>query len=461
MNSYVCPLAGAIGLAISSTALAFAPTQPTVVYSTISGSATSQVPGLGAGTVFDLFDRIYRSPDGSQWIMSASSNLATSMDEVILVGTIGSASGTTVVQEGVTATPAGTVGLINRYMSINDSGQYAFATNTDAATTLDEVILKWDGANFIAAAQESKELPSPFSSEFYGLTLDSPNIYNNGDVAFRAPSTTGTLGSDFDDFLISGSTIVAQEGTTVPGNQAGGASETWDNFDLENYFSNSDTQYLAQGDLSGDTNSDDVVVVNGDVVLQEGNPIAGSGLPDNIDTSGIVETYMDSAGNWMARGNFDVTEQDWLVMNGDVIALTGDAVPGGLAGEQYSDALYSDTFFSMVSNNNGDFVIGATTDNPDDLADAVLVYNNQSVLARQGDPVDVDGNGLFDDNAFIDIFNNDDAILTDDGEYWFTADLMDSTGADIGQALIRLQVPTPGALALLGLAGLAARRRRR
>jgi len=461
MNKCIGFVAGVVGVSICGSASAIAPSQPTVIYSEITTSPTGQVPGLPAGTFFDSFDRIYRSPDGTHWIMSASSDLATAQDEVIITGLVGSASGTVVVQEGVTATPAGNVGLINRFMSINDSGQYAFATNTNGPSTSDEVIIKWDGANFVNVAQEGKELPSPFATEFYGSTLDSPNIYNNGDVGYRAPFTTGTLDSDFDDFLISGSTIVAQEGVTVPGNQAGGASETWDSFDTENYFSNSDTQYLAQGDLTGDTGSDDVVVYSGNVVVQEGNPItsgSAGGPLDNVET--ISEVYMDSAGNWMARGDFD-SQQDWLAMNGDVIALTGDAVPGGLAGESYSDAIFSSTFFSMVSNNNGDFVIGATTDNPDDLADAVLVYNNQSVIARQGDPVDVDGNGLFDDDAYIDIFNNDDAFLTDDGEYWFTAELMDANGASLGQALIHFQVPAPAALALLGLAGLTGRPRRR
>lgn len=461
MTTKSVALACASALLCAGGAYAVGPTIPTVLYSEIQSSPTSQVPGLAAGTFFDSFDRMYRSPDGSMWIMSASSTLATSQDEVILVGSIPGASGSVVVQEGVTATPAGTVGFIDRNMGINDSGQYVFATNTDGPTTSDEVIVKWDGASFVIEAQEGGALPSPFATESYGTSLDSPSIWADGKVSYRAPFTVGSLGTTEDDFLIAGGQVLAQEGVTIPGNQAGGASDHWDNFDTFDFYSTSGS-WLAQGDLDGaDIGTDDVVVFNGDVVLQEGNPIAG-GPADNIDSNGIVESLMDAGGNWWARGDFATTQQDWLVMNGNVIALTGDTVPGGLAGETFSDAPFSATFFSMTGNSQGDFVFGATTSNADPDADAVLVYNNESVIARQGDPVDLDGNGAFDDDAFIDIFNNDDAFLTDKGDYWFTADLMDSTGASLGQALIYMQiVPTPGALALLGLGGLLGARRRR
>ena len=77
-------------------------------------------------------------------------------------------------------------------------------------------------------------------------------------------------------------------------------------------------------------------------------------------------------------------------------------------------------------------------------ADAVLVYNNEFVIARQGDPVDLDGNGLFDDGVYINVFNNDDSFLTDDGWYFFTATLWDAAHNDLGQAYMAIQVPEPG-----------------
>lgn len=387
--------------------------------------------------------------------MSADTDLATTADEVILTGSIPGLSSSVVVQEGTTLL-VGTdpAGLIDRNLGINNAGQYVFATNHNGLTTEDEVIVKWDGS-FSYQGQESKEVPG-FPTEFYGTSMNSSSIWSDGSTSFHAPSTTGALGIDFDDFLVAGGVVLAQEGVTVPGNQAGGATEAWDIFDTDDFYSNSSSQYIIQGDLTGATTGDDVVVVNGDVVLQEDSFAPGMSSP--ILT--LTEVYMSSSGDWMSRGSND-DGQDWIVMNGTTIAATGDAIPGGLLGETFSDAPFSATFFSMVADNNGNFVIGGTTSNADPLADAVLVYNNQFVLARQGDPVDLDGNGLFDDDAYINIFNNDDAFLTDAGDYWFTADLMNGAGTGIGQAVIYMQIPSPAALALLAMGGLFTRRRRR
>ena len=461
MKVNACAVAALAGTLCAAPALASGLSAPSVIFSEISFSPTSAVPGLG-GALFDSFDRLYLSPDGSRYIITASSDLDTSIDEVLLVGDTASGSASLFVQEGVTDLGDGElVGFINRRAGINDAGQFVFATNTNGDSSSDEVIVTGDlnSGALSVVAREGNPIPGPLgSANNFGSTLDLGGIAQNGDVSFRAPFTVGALPTDQDDFLILNGAVLAQEGVTAPGNQAGGASETWDAFDTEDFRTDATgNNWLAQGDLSGDTSSDDVLVVNGDVVLQEGSPIINNRVNGPIDS--IVEASMDSAGNWLARGDVDSGE-DFLVFNGDIFAATGDAVPGS-SGESYSDAVFSATFFSMISNNNGDVVFGATTDNPDDGADAVLVFNNELVIARQGDGVDLDGNGLLDDNVFIDVFNNDDAVLTDGLQYIFTATLVDSEGIGLGQALITITIPAPGAASLLAAAGLAATRRRR
>jgi len=462
MKFNTCAVAALAGSLCAAPALASGLSVPSVIFSEISFSPTSAVPGLG-GALFDSFDRLYLSPDGSRYIISASSDLDTSIDEVLLIGDTASGSASLFVQEGVTDLGGGELpGFINQRAAINDAGQFVFATNTNGDLGSDEVIVTGDINNpgsFGIAAREGNPIPGPLgAANNFGSTLDLGGIAQNGDVSYRAAFTVGALPTDQDDFLILNSAVLAQEGVTAPGNQTGGASETWDNFDTEDFRTDATgANWLAQGDLSGDTSSDDVLVVNGDVVLQEGSPIINNRVNGPIDT--ITEASMDSSGNWLARGDVD-SGQDFLVFNGDIFAATGDAVPGS-PGETYSDAVFSSTFFSMVSNNNGDVVFGATTDNADPDADAVLVFNNELVIARQGDGVDLDGDGLLDDNVFIDIFNNDDAVLTDDLQYIFTATLVDSEGIDLGQALITITIPAPGAASLLAAAGLAAARRRR
>lgn len=433
---------------------------PTVIFSEVPGLATSQVPGLALGVEFDEFDRPYRSPDGNSWIISASSNLATTEDEVIIIGFGPSYVGSSVVvREGTPAAWTGgaeNVGFIDRNLGLNNAGQYAFATNTNGPTTADEYIVTWNGASFAAAAQEGQPVPG-VAGEIFGSTLNSPHILNNGTAGYRATLTVGGLPTAQDDFLFLGNTMVAQSGVTVPSGQAGGATEVWGAFDSQDYYHSADgTSNIILGDLAGATTGDDVVVVNGVVVVQEDSILAGMASPVNT----IREVAMSSNGDWLARGGNDDLA-DWIIMNGATLAMTGDDVPGTGGTEHYDDSIFSATFFQMTGNNNGDFVLGATTDFADPDFDAVLVFNGTDVVARQGDPIDLDGNGLFDDDAFINTFNNDDGFLTDDLHLYFTADLKNGAGTSLGQAFMVMVVPEPATLTLLALAALPLMRRRR
>ena len=94
-------------------------------------------------------------------------------------------------------------------------------------------------------------------------------------------------------------------------------------------------------------------------------------------------------------------------------------------------------------------------------ADAGNLTNAQLLLST-GDQIDTDGNGspdaiITDFNAF----NNGDISLRSDGWIYLDVDLDDLQGNDLGEAAIRVQIPTPGALALLAVGGLFSRRRRR
>ena len=99
---------------------------PIVIFSEVAGDPTAEVPGLPAGTEFDSFDRIYQSPDGSMWIMSASSNLPTSEDEVIIIGFGPTSAGSAVVVSPLT---------IGCWAACSDSaGMSAVQPNSGAAS---------------------------------------------------------------------------------------------------------------------------------------------------------------------------------------------------------------------------------------------------------------------------------------------------------------------------------------
>lgn len=51
---------------------------------------------------------------------------------------------------------------------------------------------------------------------------------------------------------------------------------------------------------------------------------------------------------------------------------------------------------------------------------------------RQGDAVDAGGNGLFDDNAFLNALGNAEGVPTGTGELHFVATLRNAAGTTIG-----------------------------
>src|SRR6185369_7538293 len=98
----------------------------------------------------------------------------------------------------------------------------------------------------------------------------------------------------------------------------------------------------------------------------------------------------------------------------------------------------------------GHYLIGGYTNAADPVARYALVYDNTTVVARSNDPIDLDGNGVFDDDAFVDTF--DRVVLTSDNAalalvtLWHgDAALCQKNTFVFGQAIIRIQLPSSGA----------------
>jgi len=419
------------GTPVATPAVPLGPGNPiSVIYTNLTGDPTAQVPGFpgvefGPGIGTTHFDRVFGSP-GGDWILTADTDLPTGSDEVIVVnGAVG-------LFEGDPAPWAGgeNAGFIETKVGVNDSGDWVFATNTDGPTGADEYVVSVSGATFTAAAQEGQPVPA-IAGATWGSTLESAMIASDGTVGFVSDSVGGVPTTE-NEVLALGAAILAQEGVDMPTGQLG--AEAWDNFDINDIWISADgSSWLAQGDLTGSTTTDDVVVVDGAVVVQEGVVLAGSGFADPVDSSGIVGVHMDPGGNWYVRGNNDVSEQDWVYSNGSVLATLGDPIYAGSI-ESWSDAEFLDCFFLHVANSNGDFIIGGVSDGPT-ATNGVLVLNNTDEVVREGDPFDLDGNGMFDDDTFFDTFGNDDGWLTDGGLFYFVATIQDGTDNRIGQGL--------------------------
>lgn len=430
----------------------------------IGGS--SPVPGQGfnflelSSSSSNAFRQIARSPDGAYVVFLGHNSTGSSTDDMIMLGHNGTYE--MIAQEATTLAPNGELFgsmLLNDMMTVNNDGKIAIANDTAGSTTTDETIIRYDGLGaFSLIAQEDSVVPF-FTTEGYRYdsSMDSPQINSAGDVSFRLDDLLNAASTE-DEAIIgsSGNSVVAREGIDIPAGQAGGGTLAWENFDADKFWTDATgANWLAQGDLTGSTD-DDVLVVNGTVVLQQGQPVAGlTGTVSEPSTSaGIIFPRMFSNGDWSCRGTMSDSDQDFVVIgNGatfSIFAKLGDELETG-SGETWSDADgWSRTFFAVARNNQGDTVISGRTSNVQTGLNAAAVLYRQvdgtkTVILRENDPIDLDGNGQFDDNAWLRSFVEGEAVLTDAGEFLAHVEYSDTpgpdgTGAVSGKAIVRLLV---------------------
>lgn len=432
-------------LAIMSVACVWAGGSTRVIYSNIQTSDTSLIPGLGGlrfktGTTTQ-FDRVYCSADGSRWVLRAVSTEAATADDVLIsgMGVLGS-SGLVVLDEGTPAPWDGSlnVSTIRQQMAINNLGQIAFSCDTSAATTADDFVVRLSGNTYAVLAREGDTIPG--SGLGFGSTNDSVHILNNGNVKFRSAFLVGMTADDGLITMVSpgAGSLDAQTSTFSPANQ-NTTPQFADVFSAGSYRHSQDGSISTLAvDLTGPTATDICTVINGGVIGQEGFVLGSFVSPvTSMDTAAGTRTVANNA-HYSFRGS-NVDTIDFVYKDGAVVAQTDAPIFSGAA-ENFDDTSFAACFFLNSVNGNGDFVVGGTTNNADATKNAVVVLNNRFEVIRESDPVDVDGDGQFDDDAFISVFNNDDCVLTDDLRYYFMADLKNSAGASLGQAFMVKQL---------------------
>jgi hypothetical protein len=415
-----------------------APFPTRIVFTNIAGHPTAQVPGLPGvefqpGNVTTAFDRPFGGADGGNWIMVAQTNQAATQNEIVL------RNETTVLHEGDPApwAPAETIGTIETRVSINDAGDWVFATNTEGGpTTSDEAVVRvigGAGGTFVPVAIEGQPVTG-LPTATWGATLESVTITPGGDIALVADGLGGTPAGQ-NEILWLASGPLGTTGVLSPTGQLG--TETWENFGADgSFWVAPNGTWMVQGDLSGPTATDGIVAVMNDVKVQEGVVLAGSGFATPVLTIG--GSHLDHANHWLVRGSNATSALDWVYRDGVVVAATDTPIHTG-ATELWDDTDFAACFFLQVGNARGDFVIGGVTNAPAET-NGVLVLNNERVIVREGDPIDLNGNGLPDDDLFFNTFGNDDGQLSRTGFFRFTATMRNAAGTVVGQGAFELDL---------------------
>ncbi len=425
-----------------------------VIFSEVPGHPTAVVPGavdLAGNPItveFKAMEDFTISPDGTMWILKGRNYGGSDVETMLLLGS--GSTGSVFAQEGQPV-HGGVAGELYDFFDgtarFNSSNDYAYGARARGGdSTVKEKVIRFDGSYSIIAQESDAALglldlpPNPTGDELFGNSLNSIHLLDDGTVGFVAV-TLQNISSFRRPAIFYDDTSFAQSGVTPIG------GDTWDSFDSDGFFTTPDgTTWLARGDdEQSDTNVDDILVVDGNVVIREGSALPGS----SRIAAAVFHAKLLPDGSWFARGD-DPADEDWAVTNGEVVAETGDPITPG------SPESWADVFLGFTGNGNGDWVLAGTTDSGDTATDSVIVLNGRDVVVREGDPVDLDGNGLADDDAFIgrgtdtsSAFTANDLYLTDDRTLWFIAPLRNGAGEDLGtfgtggDAFLRLRLPSP------------------
>lgn len=446
---------GAVGLVLASAAFGQGPARVRALYTNIPGHPTRVVPGI-PGALFSegtgsQFDRPFGSPDGNRWVIRArlAAPATTANDEVIILGS--GLTGTVIVREG---SPTGLIagellGTIGTEMGVNDAGRVVFSAKTTAATTQDTVVLRWTGSGLQLVAREGSPGPAALGGA-YGGTLDSAGILNDalGTAYFRvAPISGGPR--DGQMAWVRGSSLIVATGDKAlqPLEQLQDPSYSWRTLYPNRFRMDAQGErWVGAGELAAPSGTiDQVMVLTNAVRIQEGSVTPGdfSGRLAAPQSLNIPDVISPRGGHWIARGGYHDSDE-FVLADGRIIASTGMAITLSRYQEEvFDDSVYPPTFFLSTINSAGDVIVGGVTNAQDLNANAVLVLNGQRVVLREGEPIDLDGDGLANDDAYVAVFNNDDAFFTESGFLYFAADIRNGAGATIGQGFLRTRICKP------------------
>ncbi|MGH7133522.1 MAG: lamin tail domain-containing protein, partial [Phycisphaerales bacterium] len=486
---------------------------------TVSGTFGQDTANIGAtgfqfaGKTF-AFGRPFFSPNGHRWIMVAEMANLLDSNSIIIVGNddnyfmalqeLPYGSGVD-LGGGVKVFSSATQGSnsFDRAAAIDDAGNIAFscqAVDSALDTSFSRAVVRGaPGANFgdpyswTVVAYEGDAVPAAVNTAIGGSNRQwDGQMYVAGvsgsDVAFYAHLRAGTpaLLNNADEVLVTanGTSVLATESVTVAaptGFTLMGAAVTTNSTDKA-FDQNTDANFSTRGfkrartHWSSDaaigraatptpapTTADQVLVVDGTVVLREGDLLPGFAGLDTIAAANAFNNLtnfnsLSDDGTWYAYGlNAPVSPATrgtaWVVKGSGatvtVLAKNGDPIVPA-SSETWSNLVSGQTFLGVVGRGD-DLVIWGLTSNGDSSRDAAVTWKNGSqnqVLLREGDPIDIGNPGspnIVYCHSFID---SNRAAIDANRNLWIVAQTRNSQWActlasadTLGQVFLKIALP--------------------
>jgi hypothetical protein len=456
-----------------------------VIYTKYTGHPTAVVPGAidlaGNPEVIEFRDirNIAINRDGSQWMLDATTMIGaltqSNRDSIYLKGS--GTTGTMFVQESQPM-PAGGTGFISfmgsGFAKFNDNNELVIGlrarnvqdgTTSSASPSDGQRTFRWSQSSGFTAGPKQGDAYNGGSGGVIGNSFSTWHILNDGTIGAADTTVNGSSTIQYLFYQPVGgtnnvfrqrnvSTVLDVDGVTPL------TINTITSSDPSVFHTTPDgAHYYFKSTIAGAATTEDVMWVYDDQArLREGRVIPGSSPAFTVGD--VFQAY--AIGNhWITRGRDNsgtaAAAPDFVVVNGALVAKTGDPITPG------STELWGDTFLAVTINANGDYIVIGNTNNANTQADTVMVVNGTTVVAREGDMVDLNQNGVNDDDAFIGrasgtAFDANDVHLGTNGMAYFIAHIRNAAGVDLGisptaflgsQAFMRVQAvgggnPCPG-----------------
>lgn len=397
-----------------------------VLASNVPNWPQSEVPGY-PGVTF----RQYRFLDLSvaangRWILEADTNGSP-------YGVLYLDSGVVLLDEIMMAPWAATEQVISfGEHSIDSNGQVVAAVKTRESGVTYPYLVRFNGNSWTVEAEPGDLVPGLNGGSF-GQTFTNPIAIENGTTGVTN-AALGGFSSGFDRMAWADGVVLAQTGFDAPTGQLGGTTTPWYAFSIIDGLSMSgDGQHhLLWGTLG--SGHPDVVAYDGAVVAQEGYPVPGTGMTANV--SQIFFTGITPDDSWWASGINSSGNENWVARDGALVAKSGLPL---VSGDSRVWSSQSGSRFRFAESNGNTFYIGGQTDGSFGAED-VITLNDTQVLLSKFDQIDLDGNGLYDDNVeFRGIGNG--AGVDHLGRLIAIVQVRDGNTGQYGDAVVRI---TPG-----------------
>lgn len=363
------------------------------------------VPGLPGVTIAQGgLGRPTPSPDGRWWVVRAGT---TDGGAVLLRGE-GEVVEVVARTGGWPQIPSALGGAwppltIDPVAAVDDTGLVAFSGETTEPASLDSFVVKQTPGGWVRVAQEGVAVAALGPNVWYGASRGGVTLSVWGDTSFYTsllgPGTTPTTREAL--LALDGGQLLARSGVMLPAGQANGEFAAYRTFGLVGdplgvlAADPWGARWMARCSLDADASHDDVAVMNGVVVAQEGAP----GLePGCVGASNGPAEFVsvDAAGRWCLVGAC-ATGSSWVALDGQVLARSGGALPGG-SGESWANG--SAVFALAATDRAGGLFVGGSTASGG-LTGRWVVGPDGTVVLRSNDAVDLNADGALNDGAFV------------------------------------------------------------